>query len=392
MATLNILESAPPKRVVINQNIDGTDYTNVITTNLQITDDGNKIVSIIATERGIQGPPGSGLPGPPGPPGPPGSGLPGPPGPQGLPGSGLMDMQLSDAYGNSVTINENHNMLTVVGSGATIVALHPDNKTLLVSSPITEGLYAPVTHNHTVSDIMLLNEAIDDRVGDLLESGQHIDIEYVDFDHNKIRISVTGLNIGQNTQEYSSILQNISNLNISSGTLLYGSADGTLSLINLSNTSKQLLDDPSPSAQRQTLGLGSIATENIDDFAKIQGGNNFTGDQNFGDGIINRFSAYINEQTGITYEITQNDNGKVITLSNNDFAVLVTISENLLLGFNCLIVQGGQGQVRFGSNIYNRYGHDKLVGQYSVATLVKISNNPIKVVLSGDTTLNNSGP
>lgn len=392
MATLNILEGAPPKRVVINQNIDGTDSTDIITTNLQITDDSNKVISIIATERGIQGPPGSGLPGPPGPPGPPGSGLPGPAGPQGPPGSGLLDIQFSDTYGNSVTIDENHNILTVVGSGATIVALHPENKTLLVSSPITEGLYAPVTHNHNVSDILLLNEAIDDRVDDLLEPGEYLNIEYLDFDHNKIRISVTGLNIGQDIQGYSSILQNISDLSISSGTLLYGSADGTLSLINLSNTSKKLLNSPSVSAQREALGLGSISTEDRDDFAKIQGGNNFIGDQHFGDGIINRFSAYINEQTGITYEITQNDNGKVITLSNNDYAVLVTISPNLLLGFNCLIVQGGEGQVRFGSNIYNRYGHDKLVGQYSVATLVKISNNPVKVILSGDTTRNNSGP
>ena len=82
----------------------------------------------------------------------------------------------------------------------------------------------------------------------------------------------------------------------------------------------------------------------------------------------------------------------MVEIFNDDIAVLITVASDLSVGFNCLIIQTGQGQVRFGGTIYNRYGHTKLVGQYSVATLVKISNNPTKVILSGDTTLNNSGP
>lgn len=395
MATLNILENSPPRQVIINQNIDGTDASNVITTNLQIIDDTNKIISIVATERGVQGPPGppgSGLPGPQGPPGPPGSGLPGPQGPAGPPGSGISVLSITDEQNNELVLDESTNLLKVVGSGATVVSLHPNNQTITISSPIVQGFYAPISHQHTPSDIVLFNESIDDRLGDLLQAGSNIEIEYFDIDQNKIRISVSGLNIGQDIQPYSTLLQNIANLNITSGTLLYGSSDGVISLINLSNTSKQFLSSPSIAIQRQALGLGSIATEPVEDFAKRAGGNIFTGEQNFGDGTINRFSATINKQTGITYEINQGDNGKVIELSNNDFAILVTISDNLLPGFNCLVVQGGTGQVRFGSNIYNRYGHTKLVGQYSVATLVKISENPVKVILSGDTTLNNSGP
>jgi hypothetical protein len=81
-----------------------------------------------------------------------------------------------------------------------------------------------------------------------------------------------------------------------------------------------------------------------------------------------------------------------VEIENNDTAVLVTVSPLVSTGFNCLIVQTGQGQVRFGGNIYNRYSHTKLVGQYSVATLVKISDSPSKVILSGDTTSENSGP
>jgi len=56
------------------------------------------------------------------------------------------------------------------------------------------------------------------------------------------------------------------------------------------------------------------------------------------------------------------------------------------------LVQLGSGQVRFtGENaVVNRYQHTKLVGQYSIATLVKISDTVI--ILSGDTTKDNSGP
>ncbi|MFM6372308.1 MAG: hypothetical protein ACKPGN_29505, partial [Dolichospermum sp.] len=198
-----------------------------------------------------------------------------------------------------------------------------------------------------------LSEAIDDRVADLLEAGDNIDLRYHDLDANKLKISVTGLSVGQNIQAQNTNLQKISDLSITSGTLFYGNGNGSISLITLSNTSKELLDDPSPEIQRQTLGLGSIATLSASDFAKVAGGNSFTGTQNFGDGIINRFSASINKQTGNTYQITQADNGRIIEIENNDMAVLIVLSPDLLLGFNCLIVQTGQGQVRFGSGIYN---------------------------------------
>ena len=61
-------------------------------------------------------------------------------------------------------------------------------------------------------------------------------------------------------------------------------------------------------------------------------------------------------------------------------------------GFNCLIVQLGSGQVRMSGSIQNRYNHTKLVGKYSMATLVKITESPSLIILSGDTTDANSGP
>lgn len=391
MATINIIENSPPKTVIINHNIDGSESSDVISTKLQITDDGNKTVSVVSTAVGPQGPPGppgSGSMGPPGPPGPPGSGLVGPQGPEGPPGSGVSSLTIQDNYSNQIILDKQYSRLFFKGSGSADVSLQ--HNTVTIYAPIVDGAYAPINHTHTPGSIVGWNEAVDDRVANLLDSGDHISLEYYDEDSNKLRVSVTGLSVGENIQAYNSNLQSLSNLNITSGTLLYGNGNGTISLIALSNTSKQLLDDPSAQAQRSTLGLGSMATENAADFAKLSGGNNFTGPQHFGDGTINRFSASINQQTGTTYEITQSDNGRIVEILNDDMAVLITISPYLNIGFNCLIVQTGQGQVRFGAGVYNRYQHNKLVGQYSVATIVKISSN--RVILSGDTTFNNSGP
>jgi hypothetical protein len=47
------------------------------------------------------------------------------------------------------------------------------------------------------------------------------------------------------------------------------------------------------------------------------------------------------------------------------------------------------GQVRF-NGVENRYGETKLVGQYSIGTLVKVLSNVI--ILSGDVTKADGGP
>ena len=179
---------------------------------------------------------------------------------------------------------------------------------------------------------------------------------------------------------------------IESGKLLLANSSSTFEAITLSNTSKNFLNDQTAAEQRNTLELGSISIYDSGAFAKIQGGNTFEGIQSFGDGQINRFSASINSQNSNSYEIQQSDNGKIIAFTANNSSVSVTLNSNILPGFNCLALQLGSGQVRFGGSINNRYAHTKLVGQYSIATIVKISSSPYIVVLSGDTTSDNSGP
>lgn len=84
-----------------------------------------------------------------------------------------------------------------------------------------------------------------------------------------------------------------------------------------------------------------------------------------------------------TYTIAQLDNNQTLIFNSNNM-INVDIPDNLLEGFNCMIIQIGDGQVVFsGNTLSNRLGHTKLSGKYSVGNLFK----PISdiIILDGDT-------
>jgi hypothetical protein len=94
-----------------------------------------------------------------------------------------------------------------------------------------------------------------------------------------------------------------------------------------------------------------------------------------------------NDQTSTSYTLSAADNGKIITLSNAN-AITLNVPY-FFVGFNCMILQKGVGQVTLTingttTNIYNRYSFTKTAGQYSILTLVCIEAN--KYVSSGDMT------
>ena len=173
-----------------------------------------------------------------------------------------------------------------------------------------------------------------------------------------------------------------------SGDYIYSTGNNGFATSRVSNAGRSLLNDATSQDQRNTLGLGTIAIFNSGDYAHLIRDNTFTGNQSFGDGSLSRFSSYNNIVSSINYTILQSDNGKVVAFSANS-VVNVVVPTDLSVGFNCLLVQLGNGQVRLtGSNLVNRIGHTKLVGQYSIATLVK----PLVgiTILSGDTTSSNN--
>lgn len=374
---------SPPQSLTIND----VDDPKKISTNLQITL--NEVQpAVVNVSVGVQGPPGSGLPGERGIQGIQGErGEQGIQGIQGIPGptgSGVSSLTFSNGV-DFFDINDSTSTVSILGGNGTTVSVNNTNNTITISNDL-------VGHTHLSSDIINFNESVDDRVDQLLQAGGNIDLNYQDADFNSLTISVTGLDIGVDVQAQNLNLQYLADLVLSPGQLIYVNDDSELELITLSNTTKVFLNDVSAAEQRQTLGLGTASIFDDTDFAKLNGNNFFDGDQSFSDGRLNRFSATFSTNNSSAYEIIQSDNGKILTFDNSSGPVLLTIDDTINVGFNCLIVQLGDGQVRFNETIQNRYGHSKLVGQYSIATLVKISDTPSIVILSGDTTSANSGP
>ena len=99
---------------------------------------------------------------------------------------------------------------------------------------------------------------------------------------------------------------------------------------------------------------------------------------------ITNFSSVINEQTA-GFTLGNSDNGKIIVI-NSSSAQTITVP-SLSVGFNCMIVQRGSGQVTLsasGVTINNRYGFTKTAGQHSILTLVSIASGIY--ISSGDMT------
>lgn len=85
----------------------------------------------------------------------------------------------------------------------------------------------------------------------------------------------------------------------------------------------------------------------------------------------------VNVQTGTSYTLQLSDNGAVVTC-NNASAITVTVPASLGVGFQCIIVQLGAGQVTIsgsGATIHNRQSQTKTAGQYGFASLVAYAAN-----------------
>jgi hypothetical protein len=96
------------------------------------------------------------------------------------------------------------------------------------------------------------------------------------------------------------------------------------------------------------------------------------------------FGSVINDQT-VGFTLGNTDNGKIIAI-NSSSATTITVP-SLSVGFNCLIVQKGAGQISLSASgvaINNRYGFTKTAGQYSIITLVCIASGVF--IASGDMT------
>lgn len=87
-------------------------------------------------------------------------------------------------------------------------------------------------------------------------------------------IAVSGLTIGTDVQAYDAGLASIAGLTTAADKMIYTTASDTYAVADLTSAGRALLDDTNASAQRTTLGLGTIATQNSN-LVSITGGTIF---------------------------------------------------------------------------------------------------------------------
>lgn len=97
----------------------------------------------------------------------------------------------------------------------------------------------------------------------------------------------------------------------------------------------------------------------------------------FNESPISRFLGTVNPQTGTSYLLSVTNTGQMITLTNAA-PITLNLPNNLPVGFNVMVVQGGGGQVTctpaIGAAVVNSSGFSKTRSQYAVISLLVISN------------------
>jgi len=127
------------------------------------------------------------------------------------------------------------------------------------------------------------------------------------------------------------------------------------------------------------VGPGSSTDNRLARFDGVSGKAIQDGSASMSDlGEIYGHKALVVDQTGTTYTLAATDTGTVLRFTNGS-AITVTLPASLGVGFECVIVQAGAGQITLsaasGASIRNRSSFTKTVAQYSPISLVVLTNS-----------------
>lgn len=161
------------------------------------------------------------------------------------------------------------------------------------------------------------------------------------------KASLTALSNGlATTQPSNTLLSSLAGLTLTANQLIYATSSTTLAAASLTTFGASLLALSNATAVLSAIGASPI-------------------------------NLLFNAQTGTTYTMLTTDNALAVRCTNGS-AITVTLPNNLPVGWNCLVEQGGAGQVAFsaasGATINNHNGQYKIVGQYATVGLYVRSN------------------
>lgn len=155
---------------------------------------------------------------------------------------------------------------TITGGASTIVSSNLTADRALVSNGSGKVAVSSVTVTE-LGYVSGVTSAIQTQIGTKLTASNNLS----DVSSASTARTNLGLAIGTNVQAYDAELQAIAGLTSAADKGIQFTGSGTAGTYDLTTAGKALLDDADASAQRTTLGLGTIATQNANNVALTGG-------------------------------------------------------------------------------------------------------------------------
>ena len=155
---------------------------------------------------------------------------------------------------------------TITGGASTIVSSNLTADRALVSNGSGKVAVSSVTATE-LGYVSGVTSAIQTQIGTKLTASNNLS----DVSSASTARTNLGLAIGTNVQAYDAKLQAIAGLTSAADKGIQFTGSGTAGTYDLTTAGKALLDDADASAQRTTLGLGTIATQNANNVALTGG-------------------------------------------------------------------------------------------------------------------------